>query len=208
MAEDNDSPAKLAEMERRLEALARKNDELLSEVKAEREKRREAEAKAQEAEEAARAKAEEAAAKAGDVDSLRQQLEAKHAKALEAERKRAEVAETQLNRLVIDGGIRDALSKAEIAPQLAKGAALAFKDGRNIEIKDGAAFVDGVPLADAVNEWAGSEDGSAYKAAGRASGGGAPGGGDSAGRPLAELGDADRLKLARAGKLKPLVGAT
>ena len=208
MADENDKTAdKLAALEERLEKLTRKNEELLGEVKAEREKRREAEAAKAEAEEAARAKEEAAAAQSGDIDSLRQQLESKHAKALDAERKRADEAQSQLHRLVIDGGIRDALAKAQVAPQLAKGAALAFKDGRNIEVKDGSAWVDGVPLADAVNEWAGSDDGSAYKAAGHASGSGAPGGGNSVSRPLNELGEAERLKLAKAGKLKPLIGA-
>lgn len=209
MAEENngdDTAAKLAELQARVDKLAGKNDELLGEVKAERDKRRQAEAAAKEAEDAARAKAEEAAAKSGDVESLRKQLETKHQAVLEAERARAEEVSGQLHRLVIDGGIRDALAKAQVAPQLAKGAALAFRDGRSIEVKDGAAWVDGVPLADAVTEWAASEDGSAYKAAGHASGGGAPGGGNSGGKPLSELGDAERLKLARAGKLKPLMG--
>ena len=212
MADDDDK--KMADLEKRMEelarsneGLARKNEELLSEVKDERNKRRAAETEKEQAAEEARAKAEEAAAKSGDVDAVRQQLEAKHAKTLETERKRAEEAEGQLRKLVIDNGIRDAMAKAEVAPALSKGAALAFRDGRDIEIKDGSAFVDGVPLAEAVSTWAGTEDGSAYKAAGQSSGGGAPGGGTSSGKPLAEMGDADRLKLAREGKLKPRIGA-
>lgn len=200
MSEDTkntDTDTKVAELEKRLEALARKNEELLSEVKAEREKRREAETARQEAEEAARAKEEEAATKAGDIDALKQQLEARHARELEKLTQRAQEAESQLHKLVIDGGIRDALAKAEIAPKLAKGAALAFKDGRNIEVKDGTAYVDGVPLADAVNEWAESEEGSVYKAAGLATGGGAPGGSNSVSRPLAELSESERVALYR-----------
>src|SRR5690625_1118217 len=121
MSEDTkntDTDNKAAELEKRLDALARKNEELLSEVKAEREKRREAETARQEAEEAARAKEEEAATKAGDIDALKQQFEARHARELEKLTQRAQEAESQLHKLVIDGGIRDALAKAEIAPQL------------------------------------------------------------------------------------------
>ena len=80
-----------------------------------------------------------------------------------------------------------------------------IRDGRNIEVKDGQAFVDGVPVAEAVNEWMASE-GAVYKAAGQATGGGAPGGGKTAGKTLAEMGDAERLALAREGKLKAAVG--
>ena len=86
------------------------------------------------------------------------------------------------------------------ALEYAKAAGLLFRDGRNIEVKDGVAFVDGVPIADAVKEWAGA-DGAVFKAAGQATGGGAPGGGKSVSKTRAEMGDAERLELARQGKL-------
>lgn len=196
MTEETETGVKLEEMQRRIDALAAKNDELLAEVKAERAKRRETEEARQAAEDEARAKAEEAAAKSGDVDEVRKALEMRHAAALAKIEARAAEAEGQLNRYIIDGGIRDALAQAEIAAPFTKAAALLFKDGRKIEVKDGSAWVDGVPLVDAVKEWAGSDEVSGFKAAGQATGGGAPGGGKSAGKTLADMSEADRLKLA------------
>ena len=192
---DDSNDDKMADLQKRLDALAAKNEELLTEVKAERQKRREAEEAQAAAAEEARAKAEEAATKSGDLDSLRASLEAKHKAALEKAQREAQDATSQLHKLVIDGGIRDALAGADIAPALAKAAALLFKDGRNFEINDGQAFVDGVPVAEAVNEWA-AADGAVFKAAGQATGGGAPGGGKSAGRTLADLSGQERAALA------------
>ena len=192
--------AQLAEANKRIDALSAKNDELLTEVKAERARRREAEEAQAQAAEEARAKAEEAAKASGNAEEIQRHAEAKYRAERERAEKRAADAEAALNRYVVDGGIRDALSAAEIAPAYAKAAGLLFRDGRNIEVKDGAAFVDGVPIADAVKEWAGA-DGAVFKAAGQATGGGAPGGGKSVGKTRAEMGDAERLELARQGKL-------
>lgn len=186
----------IADLQKRLDAMDAKNAELLAEVKAERAKRREADEARAAADEEARAKAEEAAAKSGDVDEVRKSLESRHAAALAKLEARATEAEGQLSRHIIDGGIRDALAKAEIATPFAKAAGLLFKDGRKIEVKDGTAFVDGVPLADAVNEWAGGEEAAGFKAAGQATGGGAPGGGKSAGRTLADMTEDERMKFA------------
>lgn len=194
MADEN--AEKLAELQKEVEALKAHNQEILGELKAERTKRREAEEEAGNAAEEARKAAEAAAEKAGDVDAVKASLEARHKAALERVEARAKEAEGQLHRLVIDGGIRDALAEAEIAPAFAKAAGLLFKSEREIEIKDGSAIVDGVPLADAVKEWA-LADGAPFKAAGHASGGGAPGGGKSGGGSLADMSEEDRLKLAR-----------
>lgn len=196
MADEKQDNKAIEEMQKRLDALMAKNDELLGEIKAERAKRREAEEASANAAEEARKAAEEAAEKAGDVDAVKASLEARHKAALEKAEARAKEAEGQLHKLVIDGGIRDALAQAEIAPTFAKAAGLLFKDGRSIEVKDGEAIVDGVPLADAVKEWA-AADGAAFKAAGQASGSGAPGGGKSGGGMLSDMSESDRLKLAR-----------
>lgn len=188
--------AALAETNKRVEALSAKNEELLGEVKTERQKRREAEEARAAADEEARAKAEEAAKASGNAEEIQRTIEARYKGQMEKAQRDAQEATAQLNRYVIDGSIRDALAQAQIAPPLGKAAALLFKDGRNIEVKDGQAFVDGVPIAEAVKEWAGA-DGAAFKAAGQATGGGAPGGGKSAGKTLADMSEAERMTLAR-----------
>lgn len=195
MADENELAARVADLEKSNAALQAKADELLSEVKAERQKRREAEDARAQADEEARLKAEEAAKASGNAEEIQRTIEARYKAQMEKAEKRALEAEGSLNRYVIDGSIRDALAQAEIAPTFGKAAALLFKDGRNIEVKDGQAFVDGVPIADAVKEWA-AADGAAFKAAGRATGGGAPGGGKSGGKTLAEMTQDERMKLA------------
>lgn len=195
MADENELAARVADLEKSNAALQAKADELLSEVKAERQKRREAEDARAQADEEARLKAEEAAKASGNAEEIQRTIEARYKAQMEKAQRDAQEATAQLNRYVIDGSVRDALTQAEIAPTFGKAAALLFKDGRNIEVKDGQAFVDGVPIADAVKEWA-AADGAAFKAAGRATGGGAPGGGKSGGKTLAEMSQDERLKLA------------
>lgn len=204
MSDDNDK--KQADLEKRLEALEAKNAELLSEVKAERQKRRDAEAAKAEADEEARKKAEEAAAASGDVDALRKQLEAKHAKDIEKLTKERDDATGQLQRLVVEGGIDAALDAAGMAPAYKRMLRRDFEAEHQIDIRDGQAFVGGEALADVVKKWTETEAVSGLKAAGHGSGSGAPGGGKTAGKTLAEMGDAERLALAREGKLKAAVG--
>lgn len=205
MSDENDDK-KTADLEKRLEAFEAKNAELLGELKAERQKRREAEQAKDEAAEEARIKAEEAAEKAGDVEALRKQLEAKHAKDLAAVNKRADEAEGQLQRLVIDGGIDAALDAAGMAPAYKRMLRRDFAAENEITIRDGQAYVGDVTLSDAVKKWTEDESVSGLKAAGQGSGSGAPGGGKSAGKSLADMGEAERLELARAGKLKAAAG--
>ncbi|WP_296222736.1 hypothetical protein [uncultured Sphingomonas sp.] len=195
MADENELAARVADLEKSNAALQAKADELLSEVKAERQKRREAEDARAQADEEARLKAEEAAKASGNAEEIQRTIEARYKAQMEKAQRDAQEATAQLNRYVIDGSVRDALTQAEIAPTFGKAAALLFKDGRNIEVKDGQAFVDGVPIADAVKEWA-AADGAAFKAAGQATGGGAPGGGKSGGKTLAEMTQDERMKLA------------
>ena len=179
------------------EKMNAKLDELLGEVKTERAKRREADAAKAEAEEAARAKAEEAAAKSGDIEALKAQWETKSAKAIEAERKAREAAEGQLHKLVIDGGIDSALDAAGMAPAYKRMLRRDFAAEHQIEIRDGQAFANGEPLADAVKKWAETDNVAGLKAASLAAGSGAPGGGKQTGKSLADLSEAERLKLAR-----------
>ena len=190
------------------DALARTRDDLLGETKAEKEKRRALEEERAALTAAAEKREREAAEASGNVEAIKAQMKAAHDREVAQERQARETAEGRVNRLVIDAGLREAMSAAGVGSQFMKGASLAFRDGRKIEIKDDAALVDGVPLAQAVTEWAASEDGSPYKAASQSRGGGAPGGGKGGGGSFADMTEAERLKLAKAdpGALKAMSG--
>ena len=179
------------------EKITSKMDELLGEVKDERRKRREAEQAAEQAAEEARTKAEEAAAKAGDIEALKRQWETQKAKEVEKLTKERDEATGQLQRLVVEGGIDAALDAAGMAPAYKRMLRRDFAAEHQIDIRDGQAFVGGEALADVVKKWTENEAVSGLKAAGQGSGSGAPGGGKTAGVTLADMSEADRLKLAR-----------
>lgn len=193
----DDTEKKSTDLEKRLEALEAKNAELLSEVKAERQKRRDAETAKAEADEIAAAKAAEAAEKAGDIDTLKRQWEAQKAKEVEKLTKERDEATGQLQRLVVEGGIDAALDAAGMAPAYKRMLRRDFAAEHQIEIREGQAFVGGEALADVVKKWTETEQVSGLKAAGQGSGSGAPGGGKAAGKTLADMSEADRLQLAR-----------
>lgn len=203
---EEEMQAEIQKLTKAQEALAAKNEELLGEVKAERAKRRDAEQAREEAAEEARIKAEEAAEKSGDVEALRKQLEAKHAKEIEKLTRERDDASGQLNKLVIDGGIDSALDAAGMAPAFKRMLRRDFAAEHQIEIKDGQAFVGGEQLAEVVKKWTESDEISGLKAAGQGNGSGAPGGGKQPSKTLAEMGDAERLALAREGKLRAAQG--
>lgn len=185
--------AALAEANKRIDAQAAKNDELLAEVKAERAKRREADEARAAADEEARAKAEEAAKASGNAEEIQRTIEARYKAQLEKAQREAQEATAQYHQHLLQGALRDAMK--DVPPAMFKGASGHFKDGRAFEVKDGQAFVDGVPVAEAVNDWMAAE-GAVYKAAGQSTGGGAPGGGKSAGKTLADMSQDERMKLA------------
>lgn len=203
---EEEMKAQIEKLTKAVEATSAKNDELLSEVKAERAKRREAEQAREEAAEEARAKAEEAAAKAGDIEALKKQWEAQKAREVEKLAKERDEAKGQLNKLVIEGGIDAALDAAGMAPAFKRMLRRDFAAEHQIEIKDGQAFVGDEALSEVVKKWTESEGVSALKAAGQANGSGAPGGGKQPSKTLAEMGDAERLELAREGKLRAVTG--
>lgn len=194
---EEEMQAQIDKLTKAQEAMAAKNDELLTEVKAERQKRRDAEAAAEQAAKEAEAKATEAAEKAGDVDTLRKQLEAGFAKERDKLTKERDEAKGQINKLVIDGGIDAALDAAGMAPAFKRMLRRDFAADHQIEIKDGQAFVGGEALSEAVKKWTETDEISGLKAAGQANGSGAPGGGKAGGKSLSDMSEADRLELAR-----------
>lgn len=149
-----------------------------------------------------------AAAKAGDIEAVKAQLEAKHARELKALADRADKAEGHVRKLVVDNGLDAALDAANVSPALKKAAKALLRDGVELKDENGEpmALIGGVSLSDGIKAWATSEEGKHFVLDGN-SGGGAPGGNSGGAKPLSELGDAERLKLAREGKLRPLTGA-
>ena len=149
-----------------------------------------------------------AAAKAGDIEAVKAQLEAKHSRELKAVIDRADKAEGHVRKLVVDNGLDAALDAANVSPALKKAAKALLRDGVELKDENGEpiALMGGVSLSDGIKTWATSEEGKHFVLDGN-SGGGAPGGNNGGAKPLSELGDAERLKLAREGKLRPLTGA-
>lgn len=149
-----------------------------------------------------------AAAKAGDIEAVKAQLEAKHARELKALADRADKAEGHVRKLVVDNGLDAALDAANVSPALKKAAKALLRDSVELKDENGEpmALIGGVSLSDGIKAWATSEEGKHFVLDGN-SGGGAPGGNSGGAKPLSELGDAERLKLAREGKLRPLTGA-
>lgn len=109
-------------------------------------------------------------------------------------------------KLVGDLALKGAMVEAKI-DDLYKPAVEALLREKGVKLtKDGEAQINGQPVGDYVKEWAASDNGKPFILNGN-SGGNAPGGSNSNGKSLADLGDAERLKLAREGKLRPLTGA-
>jgi hypothetical protein len=79
-----------------------------------------------------------------------------------------------LTQHLIDGGLTDALAKANVAPHFMD-AAKAMLRGQAV-LKDGAALIGDKPLAEAVTAWAGSDQGKHFVQAPHNSGGGSSGG--------------------------------
>lgn len=196
MADEQELAALKAQVEKLTESVGKlegKRDELLDENRGLKRRLTEAEEARAQADEEARAKAEEAAKASGNAEEIQRAVEARYKGQLEKAQREAQEATTQYHQHLVQGALRDAMK--DVPPAMFKGASSHFKDGRAFEVKDGQAFVDGVPVAEAVNEWMASE-GAVYKAAGQATGGGAPGGGKSGGKTLAEMTQDERMKLA------------
>ncbi|MDQ7776294.1 phage scaffolding protein [Paracoccus aminovorans] len=120
---------------------------------------------------------------------------------------KAENAEVQITGITRDNALTTALTAAGITdPGLQRGAVAILRD--QVKMVDGKPVVETdmgpKALADHVKHWTASEGKSFVTPP---VGGGAEGG-DKAGRKsLAEMGDAERLALAREGKLKPAMSS-
>jgi hypothetical protein len=123
----------------------------------------------------------------------------------EAARKALADAEGYTTKLLVDNGLTDALTKANVTnPALIK-AAKAMLAGQVEVITEGgqkvARFGD-KPLADAITEWAGSDEGKHFVTAPDTSGGGSQGGrGNSNPTPKGDSGGDKAARLTRAQEL-------
>jgi len=99
-------------------------------------------------------------------------------------RDRADAAERQLHTLLVENGLSEALSRAQVAPSLLDAAKALLLRQHKAEIVEGKALIDGDEIADFVKGWADGESGRHFVAAPRSGGGGAdvkPGGPSLAG---------------------------
>ena len=163
MSNDTDYTQEIADLKAQIAALQSKNSELLTEKKA-------AKAAAEAAREAADTAEAEKANSSNNVEAIKSQYQKK----LDAEKARADGFYNQIHALLVDRGIDEALTAANVAPAFKKAAAALLKTEHKIEIADGAATINGSALADFVGSWA-KTDGAAYVAAPANGGGGSTG---------------------------------
>ena len=118
-------------------------------------------------------------------------------------------ANGKITSMTRDTALKTALAEAGISnPVFVKAATAMLRD--QIKMDGDAPVVEGAmgpkPLADFVKGWAASDEGKAFVSP--PAGGGAKGAEQGGQKPLSEMGDAERLELARQGKLKAVTGQT
>ena len=153
--------------------LKAKNADLLKKLNDEKSARKSLEERLQTLEDERDSAQSEVATKAGDIETIKTQLEKKHAAELKKRDDANDALTKQLSTLKIDGAISDAIAKNGVLPQFVRAATLELKDGATIE--NGEAVVNGVPLADHIATSFKSEAFKHYVAAVANSGAGAQG---------------------------------
>ena len=164
----------------RHQALASAHERLKRDAAADRAAKADLEARLA-AYDAEKAAAEEAKAReAGDFDTVKKQLEERYKKEVTVREQAISKQRTQIERLVIDAGLAQAIADVGVAPEFVKMATAFLRQG--VEITDDAdgnpvALRNGAPIAEAVRLWAENE-GKAVIRNGN-NGGGAQGGAGS-----------------------------
>ena len=126
-----------------------------------------------ETEQAAREEAEaEAATKAGDVNKVREQLEAKHKKEIDKLVSANEALSNDLRTIRVDNEINQAIASLGIMP--AHIPAVEALLHRKVQYADGQATIDDKAIAEWASEWS-AKDGAIYRPAPNNSGAGAMG---------------------------------
>lgn len=179
------------------EALSAKNRELLGELKTLRAKTKGSEIDPAE-HQALQAKVEDLSTELGKAQ--------KAAKAeIERLTRQLEVKDSALSKHLIDAGLTDALAKAGVAPHYLNAAKAMFQSQAKLAA-DGAeykALIGDKPLAEAIAEWVGSDEGKHFVAAPANSGGGATGGAGGTPNKAGDLTGPKPQRLAAIEALKP-----
>jgi FtsZ-binding cell division protein ZapB len=158
--------ADLAKALESIEKLQTKNSELISREKTAKQAADDAKTAAEEA-------AQSAAEKAGDVDSVKASYEARLKKLTDDHSSAVKGLNGQLTTLLIDNGIKAELAAHNVPAHFHKAVTAMMK--ADATIKDGAALIGDLPLADAFASFVTSDEGKHYVSAPQNSGGGAVG---------------------------------
>ena len=143
------------------------------------------------------------AAMESEVEELRSSLaKAEKTSKTEIEKRDKSLTEKDgaLQRLLIDGGLTDAMVKAGVRPELMPAVKAMLSQKASIKA-DGEAYqaiMGDKPLSEAVTAWAASDEGKHFVSAPASSGGGAAGGG---GKPSPQKGDLGGDKKSRVAAL-------
>lgn len=166
----SDGSNEIEELKAALEALSAKNRELLGEVKAAKAKAKGAEIDPSEHE-----------GLKTQLEELRIQLEKQtkdSAKTIEALNKSLNEKDSSLQNYLVDNGLAEAMVKVGVRPEMMPAVKAMLKTQTKITAADGnyQALIGEKPLADAIAEWASSDEGKHFVAAPANTGGGATGG--------------------------------
>lgn len=173
----SDDSNEVEELKAALEALSAKNRELLGEVKA------------------AKAKAKGAEIDPSEHENLKTQLEELRiqldkqtkdsTKTIEALNKSLNEKDSSLQNYLVDNGLAEAMIKVGVRPEMMSAVKAMLKTQTKITDADGnyQALIGDKPLADALAEWASSDEGKHFVAAPANTGGGATGGNGNGGQP-------------------------
>lgn len=180
---DTDTAEGKAELQKLIDAetkgLKDKNAELLGDVKKLKDASKGVQDQLDELKAAKEAADEEAAAKTGDVEKIKQQLEAKHSKEMNALKEQISAKEGSLHKLLVENGLNEALAKVGVAPQYLEAAKALIQTKNKPEIVDvdgnSTAKIAGKAISDFVTEWSQGDSGKHFVAAQHNSGGGASG---------------------------------
>lgn len=159
--------------------LKAKNAELLADIKKIKDEKKSIAEALSETESEKKRIEEETALKSGDIEKIKEQLNKKHQNELQKLTEQLANSQNSLNSVMIDGGISDALSKANIAPAFVDAVKALFKTNYKPEVlnENGKvqAVIDGKSIQDFVTEWTQSDNGKHYVLARDNSGGGGEG---------------------------------
>lgn len=159
--------------------LKNKNEELLGSIRALKDEKNDITKRLDAIENEKRKAEEDAAAKSGDVDKIRQQLEERHKRELDKLTGERDKLKGQLDSHVIGEGLTQALVKANVSAPLMDAAKALIKSNFKGEVgdNDGKPFAkfDGKAVDEFVTDWAQSDSGKHFVSANANNGGGSNG---------------------------------